>query len=381
MQLPGALLTEIVALRHHLHAHPEVSNEEAGTALLLAEFIRGCGPDDILSGLGGHGVAAVFAGLAAGPTLLLRSELDALPILEIGERPHRSRHHGVAHLCGHDGHSAILALVARRLAERRPAKGRVVLLFQPAEETGEGAARVIADPRFAAISPDYAFSLHNLPGLAFGEVALRSGPVNCASRGMRIVLNGRTAHASMPWDGVSPRPALAELLEALPTLGAGGPLDEAFRLVTVTHARLGEPAFGIAPGHGEIWATLRTLRDERMDALCMEAEAAARRCAERHGLQLEIGYEDVFRHCENHPEAVDLLRAALDAQGIRHEPGQPMYPSEDFGRFADCARSAMLFLGAGIDRPRLHNPDYDFPDALIPVGAAIFEQVIRDVLG
>ncbi|RIY03450.1 amidohydrolase [Aureimonas flava] len=381
MPTPDALLAEIVAFRRHLHAHPEISDQEAATAHTVAEFLRGCGADEVVTGLGGHGVAAVFAGAGEGPTLLIRSELDALPILEIGEREHRSRRDGVGHLCGHDGHSAILALVARWLGVRRPARGRVVLLFQPAEETGEGAARILADPAFAALAPDYAFSLHNLPGLPLGEVALRTGPVNCASRGMRVSLRGRTAHASMPWDGVSPLSAVAEMLALLPSLGTGGELDEAFQLVTVTHARLGEPAFGISPGEAEVWATLRALRDERMDALCARAEAGARACAERHGLGVEIAYDDVFRHCENHPDAVAILRAAMDARSVVHRPGEPMYPSEDFGLFASHARSAMFFLGAGVDHPRLHNPDYDFPDALIPVGAGIFEQVIRDLLG
>ncbi|WP_279481425.1 amidohydrolase [Aureimonas sp. SK2] len=381
MRQPDPLLPEIVALRHRLHAHPEVSNEEAATARTVADFLRRFEPDEILTGLGGHGLAAVFHGADDGPTLLLRSELDALPIPEIGSWPHRSLRDGVGHLCGHDGHSAILALVAARLHRQRPARGRVILLFQPAEETGEGAARVIADPRYASLRPDYAFSLHNRPGLAFGEVALRQGPVNCASRGLRLALTGRTAHASTPWDGLSPMPAVIELLEALPKLGAGGPLDGDFRLATLTHARLGEAAFGIAPGYAEVWATLRTLQDEGMAALCAEAEALAQACACRHGLELSLGYEDVFRHSENHPEAVEILRQALNTEGVRHEPGEPMHASEDFGRFADHARSAMFFLGAGLDHPRLHNPDYDFPDALIPIGAGVFERVIRDRLG
>lgn len=374
-------LPEIVALRHLLHAHPEVSNAEAWTSATIAERLRAGGADEVVTGLGGHGVAAIFHAETSGPTVLLRSELDALPIPEIGDVAYRSRNDGVGHLCGHDGHSAILMLLARRLAERRPERGRVVLLFQPAEETGEGASRVIDDPRFADLKPDYALSLHNLPGLPFGEVALREGPVNCASRGMRIVLTGRTAHASMPWDGVSPATALAELIEALPQLSHGRELDDAFRLATVTHARLGEAAFGIAPGHAEVWTTLRTLRDDGMAALCREAEALAERAAAERGLQVVVGYDDVFRHCENHPEAVRFLRDALDAEGITHTPGQPMYPSEDFGRFGDHARSAMFFLGAGVDHPRLHNPDYDFPDTLIPIGAGIFERAVRDLLG
>lgn len=147
---------DAVAFRHHLHRNPEVSGQEAETAVAVADRLANHGPDRILRGLGGYGVAAVFDGPEPGPTVLLRCELDALPILEIGKVPHRSRIDGRAHLCGHDGHSAILTLVAAHLARQRPSRGRVVLLFQPAEETGAGAAAVIADPAFAEFSPDFA---------------------------------------------------------------------------------------------------------------------------------------------------------------------------------------------------------------------------------
>ncbi len=159
---------------------------------------------------------------------------------------------------------ATLAALARGLARQRPRRGRAVLLFQPAEETGAGAAAVVADPKFAEIAPDFVFAYHNMPGLPSGRVALAAGPVNCASRGMRIALSGKTAHASTPELGVSPMAALARLMPELASLGRGGALESAdFAMVTVTHARMGEPAFGVAPGYAEIWATLRTLRGLR----------------------------------------------------------------------------------------------------------------------
>ena len=381
MEFDPQALREAIAFRRALHQAPELSGEEARTAETVAARLQGFAPDRLLTGLGGHGVACLFEGAERGPSLLLRCELDALPIEELSDAPHRSRTPGKGHLCGHDGHSAILTLVASALAQRRPARGRVILLFQPAEETGAGAAAVLADPAFAAIRPDMALSLHNLPGLPFGDVALREGPVNCASRGLRITLSGKTAHASTPQDGLSPMSAMVRLMPALAALGQGGALDDSFRLVTVTHARLGEPAFGIAPGHGEIWATLRTLRDEAMAALVEEAERLVAREAEGAGLGHALAYEDIFTHCENHPEAVALLRRALDAEGIAHRPGEPMYASEDFGRFATLSRSAMFFLGAGTDHPRLHNPDYDFPDDLIAIGARVFLRAVREALG
>jgi amidohydrolase len=375
-------IAELIDWRRELHRRPELSGHEAETARDVASALLAKGVDRIVSGLGGHGVAAVYEGAASGPTMMFRAELDGLPIEELSTVPHRSTVPGKAHLCGHDGHMATLAALALGLGRQRPARGRAVLLFQPAEENGAGAAAVLADPRFREIAPDYAFALHNMPGLPSGQVALAAGPMSCASRGMRIVLTGKTAHAGMPEDGLSPMRAVAGLMPALAALGPGGPLDGGFRLVTVTHARMGEPAFGIAPGYAEVWATLRTLTDAGMAELCAEAEALARGAAAVVGLGVAITYEDVFVHCENEPEAVAILRRALDAEGVPHgRDGQPMRPSEDFGRFGHHARAAMFFLGAGETHPSLHNPDYDYPDELIAVGARVFMRTLRDLLG
>ena len=150
-----------------------------------------------------------------------------------------------------------------------------MLLFQPAEENGAGAAAVIADPKFAGIKPDWSFALHNMPGIRLGHVALDEGPVNCASRGLRIVLTGKTSHASVPEAGVSPAVTLSRLIAGFNALGPGGALEKGFRLATITHARIGEPAFGIAPGEAELWLTLRAMTDEDMAALLGGAMALA----------------------------------------------------------------------------------------------------------
>jgi amidohydrolase len=376
-------LIELADWRRALHRRPELSGHEAETARTVAGALAATGAYRIVTGLGGHGVAGVYEGGEPGPTVMFRAELDGLPIEEIATIPHQSTVPGRAHLCGHDGHMATLVALARGLGCRRPRRGRAVLLFQPAEENGAGAAAVLADPRFSDLMPDRAFALHNMPGLPLGRVALDAGPVNCASRGMRITLTGKTAHASMPEHGVSPMAAVASLMPALTALGQGGPLTERFSLVTVTHARMGEPAFGIAPGKAEVWATVRTLTDGGMAALCAEAERLARdAAAAAAGLAVAITYDDVFVHCENDPQAVVQLRRALDAEGVPHERGElPMRASEDFGRFGRNARAAMFFLGAGENHPSLHNPDYDYPDELIATGARVFMRTLRDLLG
>lgn len=375
-------LVELTAWRRKLHRQPEISNEEEKTAQEVVAFLRGTGPDCVLTGLGGHGVAMVYESGRPGPTVLFRSELDALPIDELSGVAHASLVPGKSHMCGHDGHTTILAALGRLFGRARPASGRVVLMFQPAEETGDGAAGVVADPRFSEIAPDFAFSLHNLPGVPLGEVRLKAGTVNCASRGMRITLRGKTAHSSMPETGVPPTVAVSRLMVELPGLGRSTFADDDFRMVTVSHVSMGEAVFGVAPGHAEVWACLRTRVDEEMSDLCSNAEALVTALAAAHGLSHDVDYHEIFVASVNAPEAVQQLRRALDDEGVRHsEEALPMRASEDFGLFGRGSKSAMFFLGAGERHPSLHNPDYDFPDDLIPIGVRIFARVAANVLG
>ena len=374
-------LARLAAFRHSLHRAPEISGEEAATAAAVVSFTADTRPDQVLTGLGGHGVALVYDGAAPGPTVMLRAELDALPILDAGAVDWRSQVAGKGHLCGHDGHMAILCGVAQGLGAQRPTRGRVVVLFQPAEEDGSGATAVLADPRFAEIAPDWAFSLHNLPGLALGAAVLCDGAANCASVGMKIALTGRTSHAAEPDLAISPARAIADLVPGLQALRQGEALEPGFRLVTLTHLRMGEPVFGITPGAGEVYATLRTLQDSDMAALKSEAVALAERLAARDGLGLNITWHDDFAASVNAPEAAAHLRAALAAEGITLAPARPMKASEDFGRFGAVAPCAMVWIGAGENHPPLHAPDYDFPDALIGPGLRVFRRILADLLG
>ncbi|PUB12730.1 amidohydrolase [Yoonia sediminilitoris] len=370
----------LTKLRHDLHRRPEVSGEEALTAALIAQELAALGADRIWRGLGGHGVAAEFKGREDGPTVLLRCELDGLPIHETSDHAYRSEIVGKGHLCGHDGHMVSLLGVANLLATR-PATGRVILLFQPAEETGAGAKAVIADPRWPEIRPDYAFAYHNVPGRPLGEIGLRAGPGNCASRGMQILLEGKSTHAAAPQDGVSPARAMAALMEALPKLGTGTIGDDEFALCTLTHARLGEPTFGIAPGQGELRVTLRCMTDARMDALVRDAMALV--AQNTPDLTTEVHWHDIFLSVANDTEATAIARhVAQDQRRAIYDMPTPMSWSEDFGRVGgDGAKATLLYVGAGQDHPQLHNPDYDFPDALIPAMADLFSGIIDRTLG
>lgn len=383
MTLAESEFLELAKWRRHLHAMPEVSGEERETAAEVVRFLtEQASPDEIVIGLGGTGVAAVFKGADAGPTIMFRAELDALPIAELSsDLPYRSQIAGKGHMCGHDGHMATLAALAASFSKNRPASGRVILIFQPAEETGAGAAAVLADEKFKRLTPDYTFSLHNMPGIPFGKSWIRAGAANCASCGLKISFTGKTAHASMPETGVSPAPAVAALIPALTDLRKGDIRDGDLVLATVTHVSVGEPAFGIAPGSAELWVTLRTVNDNAMADVREKAEALAKQAAKAHGLSVSFSYHDEFRHCMNDADAVEIIRAALDAENLPHEAGETFRASEDFGRFADVSKSAMFFLGAGENHPALHNPTYDFPDALIPIGARIFKRIADDLLG
>lgn len=368
--------------RRKLHQYPEISGEEEQTAREVVSFLTDTMPDATITSLGGHGVALVYDGMDPGPTVLLRCELDALAIQEIADLPHRSRIDGKAHMCGHDGHMTMMAAVGRVLARRRPSRGRTVLLFQPAEETAHGAEAVLADPQFGAIAPDYSFAIHNMPGLPLGHVAVAGGQITCASMGLLIELTGKTAHASMPETGISPAMAVARVIPALKRLEAGETVGPGFRRVTVTNVQMGKPVFGITPGAVELRMTLRTPESEGIEGLAAEVLDLVGEIAVEEGLALAHSKHNFFRACVNDPEASALLEAAAAEMGLSRVDGYvPIRGAEDFGLFGSCSKSAMLFIGAGMDRPMVHNPDYDFPDELIPVGAGLFLGVVDRLLG
>lgn len=384
--LSNQQLHDLIGLRHALHRRPEVSGEEFETAATILKILQPLGPDDLITGIGETGIAAIFDGQQDGETLLFRCELDGLPIEEHNSLDYVSEIPMRGHLCGHDGHMTILVGLAMRLSAQRPAKGRVILLFQPAEETGKGAPAVLADGRLSNLAPDFSFALHNLPGLPHGKVWLKDGAMCCASRGLAFAFEGKTSHASMPQDGLSPDEALCQLIAGLKALSnglnPGQGLDEAYKLVTITHMSLGEPAFGIAPGSGEVWATLRTVTDDAMDNLVEEAESLAKHLAREHGLQLSIRHDDVFEACTNAQSASQMVEQALTSLGTPwDQQPDPMRFSEDFGQYSKLCPSTLFLLGSGETQPQLHNPDFDFPDALIPIGTEIFEHIIRQQLG
>ncbi|MCP4897253.1 MAG: amidohydrolase [bacterium] len=368
----------LIKLRCELHRHPELPGSEQETAERIVEFFDPLQPDAVIRNLGGHGLAFVFSGTLPGPTVLLRCELDALPVDETSETPHHSVRPGVSHACGHDGHMAVIAGVGVELSKRRPTKGRVVLLYQPAEETGAGAAAVIRDSRFLQIKPDYAFAFHNLPGFPFGQIILRSGTFNCASRGITVELSGITAHAAQPEQGVAPTTAMCRVVHELEDLAATLDFDSEYSFATVVGAQLGEKAFGTAPGFARIWATLRSKTDSDMNRMANRVEDMVSQIAEAEGLGRSIVSEDVFLTTVNSDEAVRVILEAVQQNSVRMLD-RPFRWSEDFGRFTSIADGALFGIGAG-ECPKLHSPTYDFPDELIPGVVEIFGRILDVIL-
>lgn len=375
-------MDELIQLRHHLHQHPELSGCEAATADRIARFLQAQHPHHLLRNVGGHGVVAIYEGQQPGPTVLLRCDMDAVPVHEQGQLPHRSLTQGVAHSCGHDGHMAIVAGLAMRLQQTPPQRGRVMLLFQPAEETGQGAAKVVAHlEAHPELRPTYAIGLHNLPQMPLGQVLLRHGTFAAASKGIIINLKGKNSHAAHPERGINPSAATAQLMQQLLALPQLDGYND-FVLCTLVHVRVGEVAFGTSAGEAVLMATLRAFSDADMHLLSSRANEQAQQIALLHGLGLTMSDVEAFPATVNAPELVQLAEQACLQRGIdvAHLP-QPNRWSEDFAHYARLCPSLLLGLGAGVEQPALHTPEYDFPDALIAHGVAAMEAIARRIVG
>ena len=380
LNLPDAFIDSLTALRRDLHKNAELSGMEMNTSKLILDFIRRCAPRKIISPMGGHGLGCIFQTGSAGPTLLFRAEMDALPIQEKNEHHYKSSTSDISHMCGHDGHMAIAAGLAGLLHANPPKRGKIILLFQPAEETGQGATAIVNDPEYSALKPDYVFALHNMPGKEKGTVCIKSGAFNCASVGMTIKLAGKTAHASRPEDGKNPALPMCKIIQELTALPSASEFKDIFSMVTVVFARLGERSFGTAPGEAEIRATLRCDEDRVMELLMKKAGHLVAKCVESRGLQHNISWREEFSASVNDEGAVEIVCAAAKKAGLKVAfLKQPRRWSEDFGQFTARYPGAMFLLGAGETCPPLHSPEYDFPDDLIQTGLGIYWEIINQV--
>lgn len=374
----SSLIPRLRSLRQHLHQYPELSGQEFNTVTFLTSFIQQYSPSKILNNLGsGTGMVAYWDSDKPGPFILFRTETDALPIDEEGDFPYRSKHAGVSHKCGHDGHATIVAGMAAIINKNPPLTGKVGLLFQPAEETGQGALALVNDERFRELKPDFIFGLHNLPGYPFGQIIIRNGTFCAASTGIRIILEGRTSHAAEPEKAISPLACMINLLQTLPGL-PNQLITTLPTKLTVTHARLGEPSFGITPGTAILQITLRAYDKNDFDNLVKEVEMLANDEAQKSGLKASIEFLETFPLTSNNEEMTSLLETAFKKSGFNFIIKKEPFPwSEDFGHYAAIANTCFFGLGAGEEVPNLHHPKYDFPDELIVYGLNIFKSLLN----
>lgn len=374
-------LNKIIELRHELHKYPELSDNEFLTSERIATFLSQYKNAEIIRGIGGNGLVCIFKGQEDGPSVLFRCDLDALPIEEINDFEYKSSVEGVSHKCGHDGHMAIVGGLADLFSKNPPGKGQIVLLFQPAEENGQGAFRIVNDEKFKKIKVDYAFALHNLPGFSKGKIILRNGTFAAASKGMIIKLTGKTSHAGEPENGNSPAIAMANIIKQLNDLPKKKGIFSDFVLLTVIHARLGEVAFGTTPGYAEVMVTLRTYSDKDMYVLTKESESIVKINAQKSDLVIEIEYVEEFPATVNDNEMVKIIEDAAKSGQINFQYRKtPLRWSEDFAYFTREFKGALFGLGSGENHSQLHNPDYDFPDDIIETGVEIFHNIYQKIV-
>lgn len=372
-------LERFVNFRRELHANPEVSNHETETQKRILSFLNELEVDGVTT-IADNGVLVKFNGKNPGKTVMIRGDIDALPIQEVNDFDHKSRVEGVSHKCGHDGHAAILTAVAQELSANPIEKGQVYLLFQPAEENGHGAKAVLADEKFD-FEPDVVIALHNVPGFPLHQVVVKEGAFTPAVTSIIVKYSGKTSHAAEPELGINPAEAIGELIQYFSQLAQPDVDRDDFAVVTPVYLHMGDTSYGVSAGYGEVHYTLRTWGNDILDKIKEKAVSGANDIGAKYNLNVSIEWTEEFAANINHPEVVEVIRkSARENDFDIHEKPTPFKWGEDFGLFTKGFNGAMFGLGAGEDSPALHNPDYDFPDELIESGSKMFVRIIHNAL-
>ena len=370
----------LIAFRKLLHQYPEVAGTERETARKITMELSKLNPDQLITDIGGHGIIAVFDTGKSGKSVFFRADMDALPIQEVNEFDYKSKIKGVAHKCGHDGHSTILLGLAQKIRQEPLEKGKIILLFQPAEETGEGAKAVLKDEKFAPIRADYAFALHNIPGYPKGEIVYKKGAFNPAVISLIIRLEGRQAHAAEQENGLNPDLAMAQLLQKLKALHHNDLASPHFCNITTVHLTLGAKDYGTAAGYGELHFTIRCWTKAKLEAVKQQVLQITQDTCWQFGLTHKVKWLHYFAATANNTQAVNYIeKAATKLDFSRQEKRYPFKWGEDFGLFTEHFAGAMFGIGAGLDTPALHAADYDFPDDILPIGIAMFYEIAKTI--
>ena len=378
---------DMAALRRDIHAHPELCFKEVRTAEVVAQKLTEWGIP-IHRGLGTTGVVGIIKSGTSSRAIGLRADMDALPMQEFNTFSHASVHPGKMHACGHDGHTAMLLAAAQHLAKHRDFDGTVYLIFQPAEEGGGGAREMIKDGLFEQFPMEAVFGMHNWPGAAAGQFAASAGPVMASSNEFKITIRGKGGHAALPHNALDPVPVACQMVQAFQTIISRNkkPIDAGVISVTMIHA--GE-ATNVIPDSCELRGTVRTFTIEVLDMI----ERRMREVAEHTCAAFEVSCE--FEFVRNYPPTINSSREAEFARQVMASivgadkvlVQEPTMGAEDFSYMLQAKPGCYSFImnGDGAHREMghgggpcmLHNPSYDFNDALIPLGATYWVRLAQ----
>ena len=374
---------DITAWRRDIHQHPELMYEVHRTAAVVADKLRAFGLDEVVTGVGRTGVVGVIRGRGATNSRVvgLRADMDALPIHEATGKPYASTTVGTMHACGHDGHTAMLLGAARYLAETRNFAGTAVVIFQPAEEGGAGGKAMIDDGLMERWDIQEVYAMHNLPGLAVGKMATRTGPVLAATDEIVIDITGRGGHAARPHESLDPIIVGTLLVQALQTIVSRtlDPIESAVVSMTKFHA--GEVSNVIAET-AQIAGTVRTLMPSVRDQIEERVRAIANGIAAAHGVKIAIDYRRNYPVTRNHPDETAFAgKIAGEVVGAANFDGDapPIMGGEDFSYMLEERPGAFVFVGNG-DTAAVHNPSYDFNDDAIPIGCSYWARLVETAM-
>jgi len=370
---------EITGWRRHLHQYPELQFDVFETAKFVEEKLRSFGITDITTGIGRTGVVAVIEGRnsTSGRTVGLRADMDALPIEEATGLEYASKNPGKMHACGHDGHTAILLGAAQYLAETRNFDGRVVLIFQPAEEGGGGGREMCQDGLMDRWKIDEVYGLHNMPGGEVGTFHIRSGAMLAATDEFEIVITGQGGHAAAPHEAVDPNLASAHVIVALQTIASRNVDPQKQVVVSVCVLRSDSEAHNVIPHCVTMRGTVRTLDAGVRDLAEKRLQEIADLTARAQGCTAQVDYTRGYPATVNHDANTDYAADAADVvtPGVeRNTP--PIMAGEDFAYMLEERPGAYIQLGNG-DGATVHHPEYNFNDEAIPAGCSWFAELVE----
>jgi len=375
--------SDITAWRRDIHAHPEVLYDVHRTAGTVADKLKSFGCDEVVTGIGRTGVVGVIRGGRgeSGRVIGLRADMDALPIFEINDVAYKSTVPGKMHACGHDGHTAMLLGAARYLAETRNFAGTAIVIFQPAEEGGGGGRAMVQDGLMERFHIEEVYGMHNYPGLAVGEFAIRPGPMMAAADRIYIDIEGRGAHAAKPHQSIDSVLVGAQIINQLQSIVARNvdPLEAA--VVSICQFNAGSTD-NVIPQTARLSGTARSLTPEVQDLVEARLREVVEGTAKLYGAKVKLVYKRNYPVTKNHTQQT-AFATAVASQVVGSERVNaavpPVMVAEDFSFMLNARPGAFIFVGNG-DSAGLHHPSYNFNDEVIPIGTSYWVKLVETAM-